>query len=108
MISNMTIITVQRARLEAENAVIKTFHTFGEKIAGLSVCRKINLWHSAYFVSNCISDLRSNPRWLVQQGCCTSTRLIMKVKMGTHNSDTETHDSFFILKIIMNKGKAKH
>ena len=45
MISNMTIITVQRARLEAENVVIKTFHTFGEKIAGLSVCRKINLWH---------------------------------------------------------------
>ena len=35
-----------------------------KKIAGLLVCRKINLWHSAYFVSNCISDLRSNPGWL--------------------------------------------
>ena len=31
MISNMTIITVQRARLEAENVAVKTFHTFGEK-----------------------------------------------------------------------------
>ena len=31
MISNMTIITVQRARLEAENMAVKTFHTFGEK-----------------------------------------------------------------------------
>ena len=31
MISNMTIITVQRARLEVDNVAIKTFHTFGEK-----------------------------------------------------------------------------
>ena len=69
----MTIITVQRARLEAENVAVKTFHTFGEKIAGLLICRKINLWHPAYFVSNCISDLRSNPGWLT-----------MKVKIGTH------------------------
>ena len=92
----MKIITVQRARLEAENMAVKTFHTFGEKIAGLLICRKINLWHPAYFVSNCISDLRSNPGWLVQ-GCSASKRQTMKVKIGTHISDT-TKNSFFALR----------